>query len=82
MWIKSEDGKLFNAEGAHCIQIEDREDNLFVVVLEYSPIDVRSFNLTRRISHEQAKRVLDEIEEALTRGHKVLNLCPSGDCED
>lgn len=81
MWIKSEDGKLFNADGAHCIEIEDREGGLFVVVLEYSPIDVRSFNLTRRVSRDEANRVLGEIEEALTRGHKVLNLCPSGDCD-
>ncbi len=82
MWIKSEDGKLFNAKDAHCIQIEERDDGKFVVVLEYSPVDVRSFNLTRRVSREEANRVLDEIEEAIGRGHAVLNLCPSGDCDE
>ena len=82
MWIKSEDGKLFNMNEAYSVQVEDREGGHFVVVIEYSPPEMRSFNLTRRISHEEAKRVLDEIEEALGRGHVVLNLCPSGDCDE
>lgn len=81
MWIKSEDGKLFNLESAYCVQVDDRGDGQFVVVVEYSPSDVRSFNLTHRITREAAHRVLDEIENALGRGEKLLNLCPNGDCE-
>ena len=81
MWIKSEDGKLFHLESAYCVQVDDRGDGQFVVVVEYSPSDVRSFNLTHRITREAAHRVLDEIENALGRGEKLLNLCPNGDCE-
>ena len=81
MWIKSEEGKLFNLESAHCVQVEDRGAGQFVVVIEYSPIDLRSFNLTHRTTCQTAHRVLDEIENALGRGEKLLNLCPNGDCE-
>ena len=82
MWIKSEDGRLFNLEMAHSVQVEDRDNGQFVVVIEYSPIDLRSFNLTQRTRREAAYRVLDEIENALQRGETMLNLCPNGDCND
>jgi hypothetical protein len=48
MWIKAEDGKLYNLHDAHSIQAEERGNALFVVVAEYSPTDLRSFNLTNR----------------------------------
>ncbi len=54
MWIKSEDGKMFNLESAYCVQVDDRGDGQFVVVVEYSPSDVRSFNLTQRTTREAA----------------------------
>ncbi len=82
MWIKSEDGKLFNMNEAYSVQIEDREGGTFVVVIEYSPVDLRSFNLTKRGSHEEAKRVLDEIRQSLEHGLAVLNLCHSADCDE
>ena len=82
MWIKSEDGNLFNLESAYCVQVEDREDGQFVVVAEYSPMDLRSFNLTQRTTREAAHRVLDEIEHALQHGMALLNLCPNGDCDE
>lgn len=78
MWIKSEEGKLYNSDGAHCIEIEDRGGGMFVVVIEYSPVELRLFNLTRRIAPDRAQRVMDEIEEAIERGAALLNLCKDG----
>lgn len=78
MWIQSEEGKLFNSRSAHCIEIEDRGAGMFVVVIEYSPIELRSFNLTKRVPRDKAQRVMDEIEEAFERGTSLLNLCKAG----
>ena len=80
MWIKSEEGKLFNLESAYSVQVENRE-NGFVVVIEYFPAAMRAFNLTRRITREAAQRVLDEIEVALESGVPLLNICIDKDCE-
>ena len=73
MWIKSEEGKLFNVSNAHAIQIEERQ-NGYVVLAEFNPTDVRSFNLTKRTEREIALRTLDEIEEAFQNQQPFLNL--------
>ena len=69
---------MFNSEGAHCIEIEDRGAGMFVVVIEYSPIELSSFNLTKRIPCHRAQRVMNEIEEAFERGTALLDLCKDG----
>ena len=73
MWIKSEEGKLFNVSNAHAIVIEERQ-NGFVVLAEFNPTDVRSFNLTKRTVQEVALRTLNEIEEAFQNQQAFLNL--------
>ncbi len=40
MWIKSEEGKLFNVSNAHAIVIEERQ-NGFVVLAEFNPTDMQ-----------------------------------------
>ena len=74
MWVKSQDGKLFNLDSAYGIHIEERGNGQFVVIAEYAPNDVRSFNLTLRVSQQAAQNVQDEIETALSEGRALLNL--------
>lgn len=73
MWVKSQDGKLFNLGLAYGIHVEDRGGGQFVVA-EYASNDVRSFNLTLRGSQAAAQNVQDEIEVALSEGRALLNL--------
>ena len=80
MWIKSEDGKLFNLESAYSVQMEERQDS-YIVVIEYFPAAMRAFNLTKRITREAAQRVINEIEAALESGVPLLNICVGEECE-
>jgi len=73
MWIKSEEGKLFNLESAYSVQMEERQDS-YIVVIEYFPAAMRAFNLTKRITREAAQRVINEIEAALESGVPLLNI--------
>lgn len=73
MWVKSQDGKLFNLETAYSVRLEDRGEH-FVVVAEYTPSDIRSFNLTLRAPQDVAQAALDEIENALSEKRALLNL--------